>query len=281
MNNFILGADPEFFARNTKTGEYISLIPFLKGTKSKPEILKIPLVDGCFKLKDNVAVEFNMPPVPEYWMLKILIDQCIQETNNWLKSINPNLELAITSSAEFDDVELSSEEAMEFGCEPAYSVYSEDVVYRPSPVEIGNLRTSSYHIHYGWDKNYSREDLFKFIVLNDIFLGFPAIFKDETDKLRKIVYGSLSEHRIKSEKHYFHIEEANRIEYRSLGAGIHNYPKFVNNGINLIRNNIHQMDEIYDKYFDDLYLLNYDLYNDKLKNNFKNKLIKNGHWNNS
>jgi hypothetical protein len=281
MNNFILGADPEFFAYNKNNNKFVSLVPYLKGTKKRPQPIDMELISGCFKLKDNVSVEFNMPPVTEYWMLKALIDYCIEDTNKWLQNIDPNLELAITSSAEFDNEELSSKEAQEFGCDPAYSVYSEGVVYRPSPNEIGALRTASYHIHYGWDTEYTREELFKFIVLNDIFLGVPATFKDLSDKSRKIAYGSLSEHRIKSKiKDYFKIKKANRIEYRSLGAGIHNYPGFVDNGIKMIREHVHQLDDIYDKYFDDLYFLQHDLYNEKLLTSLKKKLETNGHWNN-
>lgn len=279
MDKFIIGGDPEFFARNTKTKEFVSLIPYIKGTKVRPESIK---VKGCFQLKDNVGVEFNMPPVPEYWMLKLIIDECIDYTNEWLKEIDPDLKLEISSIGRFSEKDLDNDEAMQFGCEPAYSVYKNgDVVYRPSPYEIGDLRTASYHIHYGWEEKYSKEQLYKFLVLNDIFLGVPALFLDKDDLIRKKLYGSLSEHRIKTNKNtiYENITEANRVEYRTLGAGIHNFPGFVENGINLVRKHANNLDYFIDLYYDDLVELDNDLTNQEVLNNLVTKLKKNGHWN--
>ncbi len=277
MDKFIIGGDPEFFAYNNKTEKYVSLIPYIKGTKDEPEPIE---VQGCFHLIDNVSVEFNFPPVKEYWMLKMIIDECIGYTNNWLSKINPDLSLKVTSTASFSEEELNSDIAMIFGCTPAYSVYSKGKeVYRPSPQEVGSLRTASYHLHYGWEQEYSKEDLYKFMVLNDIFLGFPALFKDKTDLHRKTVYGSLSEHRIKSRYRYEALKEASRIEYRTLGAGIHLYPDFVENGINLVRQNANKLDYYMELYYKDLEELNLDLFNEKLQEKLKNKLIKNGDFN--
>lgn len=279
MNDFIIGADPEFFAFNKSTNNYVSLIPYIKGDKSKPQKID---VKGCFQLKDNVGVEFNMPPVPEYWMLKLIIDECIEHTNNWLSKIDPNLELKMSSIGYFSEEDLNNDEAMTFGCEPAYSVYKNgDVVYRPHPFEIGNLRTASYHIHYGWEEEYSKQDLYKFLVLNDIFLGIPALFLDKDDRIRKKMYGSLSEHRLKSNSKliYEKIESCNRVEYRTLGAGIHLFPGFVENGISLVRKHSNNLDYFMDLYYEDLKELDLDLNNEVLLNNLVNKLKKNGHWN--
>lgn len=54
MDKFIIGGDPEFFAYNNKTEKYVSLIPYIKGTKDEPEPIE---VQGCFHLIDNVSVE--------------------------------------------------------------------------------------------------------------------------------------------------------------------------------------------------------------------------------
>lgn len=110
--NFIIGGDPEFFCKDIETEQYISLIPYIKGTKRKPQDIAIK---GCSQLRDNIAIELNLPPVTEFWMLHRIISDCIDYTNNWLKDINPNYILDITSSAHFDSDQLKHREAMEFG----------------------------------------------------------------------------------------------------------------------------------------------------------------------
>lgn len=277
--NFILGADPEFFCKDIKTNKYVSLIPYLKGTKKKPHSIG---VQGCFDLIDNVSVEFNMPPVPEYWMLNTLINDCINYTNDWLKTINPDFKLDITSSAYFNFDQLESKQARTFGCDPAFSIYNwMGEVYRPSPIELNGLRTASYHIHYGFEEEYNSDTLRHFMLLNDVFLGFPALFLDNSDISRKKAYGSLSEHRLKHPTidNYYHIEKTNRIEYRTLGAGIHKFPGFVNNGINLIRQNISNLENFVNEYYEDLKLLNSNMNNKIILESLKNKLKLNNHWN--
>lgn len=276
--NFIIGGDPEFFCRDIETGDYVSLIPYINGTKKKPEDIE---VKGCSQLRDGVSIELNLPPVPEFWMLHRIISDCINYTNEWLKDINPNYALDITSSAVFSEDQLKHKEARTFGCEPAYSVYKwKYEVPRPSPKILNGLRTASYHIHYGWEEEIDADELRYFIFLNDIFLGFPATYLDYTDIARKAVYGELGEHRIKQGDTYYHdIVKSNRVEYRSLGAGMHIFPEFIEKGINLIRENVHNIEEFKELYYQDFVMLNLDPNNDTLREKIKNKLIENGHYN--
>ena len=166
-------------------------------------------------------------------------------------------------------------------CEPAYSVYKwKYEVPRPSPRSLNGLRTASYHIHYGWGEQIDADELRYFIFLNDVFLGFPATYLDYTDIVRKAVYGELGEHRIKQGDTYYHdIITSNRIEYRSLGAGIHIFPEFIEKGINLIRENVHNIEKFKELYYQDFVKLNLDPNNDTLREEIKNKLISNGHYN--
>jgi hypothetical protein len=275
--DFIIGGDPEFFCKNNRTGEYISLIPYIEGTKKKPQDINI---NGCSQLRDGVSIELNLPPLPEFWMLHRIISDCIEYTNNWLKKIDPDYILDITSSAVFNENQLKHREARTFGCEPAYNAYTLQECYRPEANTLNGLRTASYHIHYGWDKELSAEELRKFIFLNDLFLGFPAMYLDHTDRARKEVYGQLGEHRIKkSRMHYYDITENNRIEYRTLGAGIHQFPGFVENGIKLIKDNLENMEFFIDLYYKDFEKLSINSYDEKLKEVIKQKIIKNGHFN--
>lgn len=219
--------------------------------------------------------------MPEFWMLHRIISDCIDYTNKWLKDINPNYELDITSSAVFSEDQLKHREANVFGCEPAYSCYKwMSETPRPLPETLNGLRTASYHIHYGWEEDIDADLLRYFIFLNDVFLGFPAIYLDSTDLARKKVYGELGEHRLKKDDMYYHdIKESKRIEYRSLGAGIHKFPGFVEKGISLIRKNINKLPEFIKLYYQDFKNLNLDPDDEKLKEHIKQKLIKNEHYN--
>jgi hypothetical protein len=276
--DFIIGGDPEFFCKDIKTNQYISLIPYIEGTKKNPEDIEIK---GCSQLRDGVSIELNLPPMPEFWMLHRIISDCIDYTNKWLQDINPDYKLDITSSAFFDDTQLKHKEARTFGCDPAYSCYKwMHEVPRPEPSHLNGLRTASYHIHYGWEEEIHCDMLRYFIFLNDVFLGFPALYLDSTDELRKGVYGELGEHRIKKNKtSYYNIEKSNRVEYRVLGAGIHDFPGFIENGIKLIRDNVENLSEFVELYYEDFKKLHSEFENLELREQIKNKLIKNGHYN--
>jgi hypothetical protein len=275
--DFIIGGDPEFFCQNIETGEYISLIPYIEGTKKKPQDIAI---NGCSQLRDGTALELNLPPMPEFWMLHRIISDCIDYSNKWLSNINPNYVLDITSSAFFNEDQLKHKEARIFGCEPSYNAYTSKECHRPEASSLNGLRTASYHLHYGWEEEIDVITLKNFIFLNDIFLGFPAMYLDHSDELRKQVYGQLGEHRIKKLKlHYSEIKSSNRIEYRSLGAGIHEFPGFIENGIKLIRNNIKNIDDLVSLYYDDMMLISLYPENIENKNLLKQKLIQNGHYN--
>ena len=276
--DFIIGGDPEFPCLDVETGEYVSLIPYIRGTKKRPQKIE---VKGCSQLRDNVLLELNLPPVPEFWMLHRIIDDCITYSNKWLKEINPSLRLDITSSAYFSEDELKHREAMQIGCEPAYSIYNwKKPVPRSSFDVIPGLRTASYHIHYGWEEEINTDTLRYFILLNDIFLGFPALYLDGSDAVRKSLYGQLGEHRIKkSGIPYEKIESNTRIEYRTLGAGIHKFPGFIENGINMIRNNVENLQYFIDEYYEDFKHLSNNLFNVELKEQIQKKLISNGHYN--
>jgi len=265
--DFIIGGDPEFPCIDTATGRYISLVPYVEGTKYKPHPIPIP---KCAQQIDNVAIEITTPPVPDYWIYKDIVDQCIEHTNNWLKDINPNYKLDIVSSARYEPEELESDIAMLFGCEPSYSVYRNDVSSRPRAEEVGDLRSFGYHIHYGFTKRINKQDMFDFIFLNDLFLGMPAVYKD-TDWDRRRLYGNLSDYRIKS---------SSRVEYRTLGAGMHKYPEFIENGIRLIKENKHKIEQLKELFYDDLAAIDADNFSLALCDELKEKLIEHKIFNN-
>lgn len=266
--DFIIGGDPEFPCIDRSNGKYISLVPYVKGTKHEPHPIPIPL---CAQQIDNVAIEITTPPVPDFWIYKDIVDQCIKYTNKWLVGINPNYELDIVSSARYEPEELDSDIAMLFGCESSFSIYTNDVSHRPRAEEVGNLRSFGYHIHYGFTKKINKQDMYDFIFLNDLFLGIPSVYKD-TDWDRRMLYGNLGDHRIKS---------SSRVEYRTLGAGMHNYPDFIEQGITLIKENKHKVEELKELYYDDIAAIDDSRFDMELIDNLKVKLIADGLWNNS
>jgi len=274
-NNFLIGGDPEFPLFHKGRKEFISFEKYIKGTKTNPEPID---VKGCFQQLDCTGIEFTLPPAPEYWMYKSLIDNCIVYTNKWLKKKDKNLEMVITSSCEYSLNELLSEESRRFGCEPSYSVYRNSISERPDPDSV-DFRSFGYHIHYGFDTEYSKGELRSFMILNDIYLGFPSIWVDK-DSRRRQLYGNLSDHRIISkEKDYSKIQSSNRVEYRVLGAGIHNTPDFVEKGIDLIKQNIHRMDELVDKYYQYLNIIDSKNYDISFCEELKELMIKNNDFN--
>lgn len=274
-SNFLVGGDPEFPLYHKGFKKFISFEDYVKGTKKNPEKIE---VKGCFQQLDCTGIEFTLPPAPEYWMYKTIIDNCIIYTNDWLKKIDNNLEMIITSSCEYSYDQLQSESARTFGCEPSYSVYRNNISSRPDPDSI-NFRSFGYHIHYGFDREYSKGELRSFMILNDIYLGFPSLWVDQDNRRRKL-YGNLSDHRIISkEKNYDKIQSSNRVEYRVLGAGIHNNSDFVENGINLIKSNIHRMTELVDKYYNYLKDVDDSNYDVEVCNVLKDLMIKNNDFN--
>lgn len=180
INEFTIGADPEFFIKDSK-GNVVSAEGVIGGTKNKP----LPFDDrGFFMQEDNVMVEFNIPPSDnkqsfiddmEYAKsyLSILLD---------MKGYTP----FYAASAEFSKETLSTPQACMFGCSPEYNVY---IKGNNPGIDAKNFshRFCGGHVHIGFDYEYQedQEDLIKAL---DITLGLPALFIDK-DVLRRSAYG--------------------------------------------------------------------------------------------
>lgn len=93
--------------------------------------------------------------------------------------------LSPVSAVSFDDEELQDPRALEFGCEPDFNAWTEDVNPKPK-AEDANLRSCGGHVHVGFDK--TKADKLTVIKLMDLFMGVPSILMDEGEK-RKQLYG--------------------------------------------------------------------------------------------
>jgi hypothetical protein len=189
-SKFTTGCDPEFFLFSKDLDSYVSAIPFVKGTKHNPE----PLKSGGYVMRDNVAIEFGMPPA--------------NNINQWVKNINKNiravkayipkhLELKITASTNFDAQQLSHPEAAEIGCAPDFNAWTGEQNIPPNDFAQSTFRSCGGHIHVGFvegsgydfllDPNGKRD----MIKMMDCLLGTISLLLDDGEdaKARRKIYG--------------------------------------------------------------------------------------------
>jgi|GEM_PF-2158606 len=212
IKNITLGSDPEFGAFD-ENGIPRSAVGFIPGTKNDP----YPLTEnGEYSIQiDNVGVEGCVPPtktkedfVNSIMNIKKLVNAKLQETQ-------PNWHIRSVSSARFDRSELASRTAKQFGCDPSFCVYTGGVSPRPTPAEVGNLRSFGFHIHIGFECDTNHVHAFeKIIKAMDIYCGVGSIIID-TDSDRRNIYGNAGDFRFRRLNNQITI-----VEYRTLGGAM-------------------------------------------------------------
>lgn len=176
-----IGTDTELFAVD-KNGVHRSLCGLIGGSKERPLQIKT-LPKGFAVQEDNVALEFNIPPVKtEYDFVK-----CIEVMMNQNAEILKAHDLSISnkSSVSFEDGELTHPQALVFGCEPDYNTWL--MLENPKPqADNPNLRTAGGHVHVG-----TQNDIVQATKNMDLFLGVPSILLDDTPESieRRKLYG--------------------------------------------------------------------------------------------
>jgi len=214
-NQFTIGTDIEKFVVDAE-GNSVSVEGKLGGSKKEP----LDIGNGCNRQEDCVLAEFGTPPVM-YGEADKFIDYLKYCSKIGSEILNKQgLYLLAGSSRTFNKKELFTEQAMTFGCDPSYNVYTRSLSVIPSPEEVGNLRSAGFHIHIGFPKNtYSTEFEYiqateKIIKLMDLYLGVPSIIMDMDTERRKI-YGKPGDFRYR-----FVGDDIFVLEYRSLGGGL-------------------------------------------------------------
>lgn len=197
--NVTIGADPEFAVVDLITGEPKSVVGLLGGTKKRP----LSIGKGCSRQEDNVNAEITIPPATTAQEFLEYITHARKEVDvllneHWLKTM-------AVSSLEYSSQELASKAAMEFGCEPSFSVYLGSSGTPNEPID--NRRCAGFHIHLGWEGPKNPQITQEIIRLCDVFLGLPSVLIDPDTKRREL-YGGPGEFRPKKYG----------VEYRSLGA---------------------------------------------------------------
>ncbi len=212
---FTIGSDVEHFLVDAD-GQTISVEGKLGGSKKEP----LDIGQGCNRQEDCVLAEFGIPPVMYGEKDKFVgyLDYCKQVGNEILSE--QGLKLLSCSSRLFDPKELQSEQAMTFGCEPSFNVYTKSISVIPDPEDVGTLRSAGFHIHIGFPKDFCKTEFEyiqateKIIKLMDLNLGVPSIIMDMDEERRKI-YGKPGDFRYRTLGDDIFV-----LEYRSLGGGL-------------------------------------------------------------
>lgn len=197
LPKFTIGCDPEFFMRKRATGELISAIPFIKGTKDNPELLP----QGGNIQRDNVSVEIATDPAEA-------ADQFINNISCTLKEAVKKLpkghEMVAIPSAYFDEKQLEHPDACIFGCDPDYNAWSMCENEKPYAADP-TFRSCGAHIHVGTTGKDANSFLLifdrkmEFVKIMDCLHGVISTILDSSKEAidRRQLYGKAGAHRDK------------------------------------------------------------------------------------
>lgn len=187
---FTVGCDPEFFLYDEELGNYVSSIPFIKGTKHEPE----KLGSGGYIMRDNVAVEFGMPPAStlEEWL--DFVNMSMRDVENYIPDF---LSLRIVPSAEFPRQQLHHPEAAEIGCEPDFNAWTNTQNIPPVGFANSTFRSCGGHVHVGYVEGSGNDFLLvpegklDTIKAMDCLLGIVSVVLDNSPEAiaRRDIYG--------------------------------------------------------------------------------------------
>lgn len=141
-----LGADPEVFIIDSKTGSYVSVHEIkLPGTKEHPYNTNY----GACQI-DGVAAEFNIKPADNLkdWLKGLNLG--LSHIESMARKTHPDYTVAITPVATFQQVYFDSipSQYKELGCNPDFDAYkgmANDPPFTKEP-----FRTGAGHVHIGW-----------------------------------------------------------------------------------------------------------------------------------
>ena len=186
MQNHFVGCDPEIFFVDEQDN-FVSSIDRVGGSKEFPR----PIDDeGCAVQEDNVAVEYNIPPVNN-------VDDFIKYNRKVLAYLaehaaDQGLKLKIVPSAHFPKAELRDPRAKVFGCDPDFNAWKGGEQNPRPKAADKTLRSAGGHIHLGI------KDLDHILLIKamDLFCGV-GMLKYDTDTERRELYGKPGAFRIK------------------------------------------------------------------------------------
>jgi len=214
LTNVRLGADPELFVQDVNTKKFVPSLDLIGGNKYFPQPTAVP---GYFLQEDNVLVEFNIPPARTEAEFVTSIHTGMELFKEFLPP--SKYSVAIESSYNFEQSQLTDPRAFEFGCEPDRNAWIGGKFNPRPPEPKDGLRSAGGHIHIGYElspekiessmlDNVDRADINRALTKwCDIYLGIPSL-KMDLDKKRRTLYGKAGAYR---DKDY-------GVEYRTLSS---------------------------------------------------------------
>ena len=185
LNNVTIGADPELFLINSKTGKVVSSIGIIPGEKGNP-YRSDDMPEGYGLEIDNILAEFNIPPVTTKEGFIEAMTYMKNYIKKFIKAKDSSLDILCKASMMVDEDQLQSSEAKMFGCSVDYNAYTEEPNPKPKG-ECTNLRSAGFHIHIGYD-NCNVDTSLELIKYLDMYLGIPSVLRDDDTK-RRSLYG--------------------------------------------------------------------------------------------
>lgn len=189
-----IGADPELFVKDERSGNFISGHTFVTGTKYAPDVWKGGAVQA-----DGVALEFNIPPASNANQFSQSILDNVHYLQGILTGYDEKLKIKAVPTAFFDVDYFNDlpEEVKALGCQPDYNAYT--LQANPKPDSNVFFRTGSGHVHVGFinGDNQISDPLSdehmqlcaKIVKQLDIALFIPSLLFDNDNK-RRALYGS-------------------------------------------------------------------------------------------
>jgi hypothetical protein len=195
-----IGSDPEFFIRDSLTGQVVTAIETVGGAKGRP--VEIPgLGDGFGAQEDNVMVEYNIPAVEcssqhrASSYSSYFSDHIVRGREGALSLVRTKLSHVEADIGRctrlFTFEQLAHPQAETFGCSQDYDAYRNgDPCGGISPAMLrqdrGEYRFAGGHVHLGYE---SEAPDFVAAQMADVFLGLPSVALDKQGE-RRALYGS-------------------------------------------------------------------------------------------
>ena len=140
ITNIKVGSDPELFIINSTNNKVVSSIGIIPGEKGNA--YRAPDMPKGYGLQiDNILAEFNIPATNKKEKFIASVEYMKDYIRDFVKNVNPDLDIQCIASREVDEDQLQSPEAKRFGCDVSYNAYTEDENPKPDG-ERGNLRSA-------------------------------------------------------------------------------------------------------------------------------------------
>jgi hypothetical protein len=191
---FMLGADPELFIVERKTGKLVSAHGMFQGSKEKPFLVP----HGAVQV-DGMAAEFNIDPAKT---ANEFVRNIKSVMHTLQKIVGCKYDLVAMPTAHFgkEMIDAQPDEAKELGCDPDFNAWTGR--QNPTPDVEAPYRTGAGHLHIGWTKGVDANseehaNICQHLIRNLDLYTTPFLALED-DVLRRKLYGQAGAYRPKS-----------------------------------------------------------------------------------